>query len=170
MKTWYQKANSQKELMPLLKAKQNKTKTEKQRTEITKNEWSGQLCRSLWKGPNVHHEDLWILYYEQFSQKTRKKKENPNKTYTELSEYMGVESEQICWSPFPAQLKLQVTPMAHHFWRLKNCVELMKERIRKKTLELEETQRNFGRDTSDLVDNTKLSGKEELETGLNPWW
>jgi len=46
----------------------------------------------------------------------------------------------------------------------------MKERIRKKTLELEETQRNFGRDTSDLVDNTKLSGKEELETGLNPWW
>lgn len=44
-------------------------------------------------------------------------------------------------------------------------------RIGKKMLALEETKRNFGRDTSDLVDNTELSGKEEhtLETRLNPW-
>lgn len=38
-------------------------------------------------------------------------------------------------------------------------------------LALEETQRNYGRDASDLLDNIKLSGKEEhtLETRLNPW-
>lgn len=83
---------------------------------------------------------LWAIHSEDW----KGKKSNKGMP---LSQYMGAGNRSF----FPDQLKFQVTLIAHHFWRLKNCV--MKVRIRKKMLPLEETQRNFARDASDFVDN-----------------
>lgn len=156
--------------MPFLKTKQNKhSKSRGQRSWRISNQVG---CA----GASEKHLTCTVKIFEyrimsNSVRRPERKKKNQTKHIQQLSEYMGAERKQIRRSSFPAQLKFEVIPIAHHFWRLKNCVELIKVRIGKKMLALEETKRNFGRDTSDLVDNTELSGKEEhtLETKLNPW-